>query len=164
MKRLTISFILTLVGTVLLCVSFVLAAGTPEAEGITQDTKKITQNAHLDVTEGPEMLDIVTEDDWVSAVATAYCPCEICCGIWGENRLDSIVYTASGAIAEEGVTIAADWSIYPPGTVIQVEGMGEYIVQDRGAAIEGQRIDIYFENHEDALQFGVQEVNIKVIE
>ena len=30
------------------------------------------------------------------------------------------------------------------------------IVQDRGGVINGNRIDIYFESHQDALNFGVQ--------
>lgn len=173
MKRLITGFILTFVGAVLLCTSFVLAAETPEPEGIIQDEEKVAQEAILGATEGtepstpilplPEETD-APEDAWVAVVATAYCPCEKCCGIWAENRPNGIVYTASGAIAEEGVTIAADWSVYPPGTVILVEGLGEYIVQDRGGAIKGQKIDVYFESHEDALQFGRQEVKIKVIE
>lgn len=81
----------------------------------------------------------------------------------GRKPANGIVYTASGAIAQEGVTIAADWDVYPPGTVLQVEGLGEYIVQDRGGAIKGLKIDVYFEDHDDALQFGRQEVRIKVI-
>lgn len=102
-------------------------------------------------------------EEWIDAVATAYCPCEICCGKWALNRPDGIVYTASGAIAEEGVTIAADWSVYSPGTILYIEGIGERTVQDRGGAISGQKIDVFFNNHEDALHFGRQEVRIKVI-
>ena len=103
------------------------------------------------------------EPEWIEGTATAYCPCEKCCGVWTENRPNGIVYTASGAEAVQGVTIAADWSIYPPGTVLFVEGLGEMIVQDRGGAISGQKIDVFFNNHEDALHFGRQEVRIKVI-
>lgn len=106
---------------------------------------------------------IILPEEWIDAVATAYCPCEICCGKWALNRPDGIVYTASGAIAEEGVTIAADWSVYSPGTILYIEGIGERTVQDRGGAISGQKIDVFFNNHEDALHFGRQEVRIKVI-
>lgn len=35
-----------------------------------------------------------------------------------------------------------------------------YIVEDTGGAIKGHRIDIYFESHEAALEFGVQEVDV----
>lgn len=103
------------------------------------------------------------EPEWIEAVATAYCPCERCCGSWALNRPDGIVYTASGAIAEEDVTIAADWSVYSPGTILYIEGIGERTVQDRGGAISGQKIDVFFNSHEDALRFGRQEVRIKVI-
>lgn len=91
---------------------------------------------------------------------TAYCPCEICCGNWAKNRpVDedgSIqVFTASGDLAVEGVTIAADISVLPYNTRVIIDGH-EYIVQDRGGAIKGNRIDIYFESHQEALNFGVQ--------
>lgn len=91
---------------------------------------------------------------------TAYCSCEKCCGIWAENRpLDEngkpIVYTANQSIAKQGVTVAADTDVLPFGTVLLIGGH-EYIVQDRGGAIKGNRIDIYFESHEEALEFGVQ--------
>ena len=91
---------------------------------------------------------------------TAYCGCSKCCGKWGENRpLDEngkpIVYTANMTVAKEGVTIAADISVLPYGTKVIIDGH-EYIVQDRGGVINGNRIDIYFESHQDALNFGVQ--------
>lgn len=91
---------------------------------------------------------------------TAYCACEKCCGSWASNRpLDEngkpIVYTANQSIAKQGVTVAADTSVLPFGTVLLI-GDQEYIVQDRGGAIKGNRIDIYFESHEEALEFGVQ--------
>lgn len=117
----------------------------------------------VEVVEPPQFSTEPAEPAWAEYEATAYCSCEKCCGNWAENRPDGIVYTASGAVAQEGVTIAADWDVYPPGTVLQVEGLGEYIVQDRGGAIKGLKIDVYFEDHDDALQFGRQEVRIKVI-
>jgi len=99
---------------------------------------------------------------------TAYCPCEICCGVWGKDRPTDadgnlLVLTASGAYAEAGVTIAADTSVLPFGTVVLIDGH-EYIVQDRGSAVKGNQIDIYFENHQDAVDFGVQYKEIFIIE
>lgn len=91
---------------------------------------------------------------------TAYCHCEQCCGNWAKNRpVDEdgsiMVFTASGDLAIEGVTIAADTSILPFGTEVIIDDV-RYIVHDRGRAIKDNRIDVYFENHQDALEFGVQ--------
>ena len=104
------------------------------------------------------------EPDWTEYEATAYCACEKCCGTWAENRPDGIVYTASGAAAQEGVTIAADWDVLPPGTVVFIDGLGERVVQDRGGAIKGNAVDIYFEDHNEALIFGRQTVRLYIVE
>jgi len=100
---------------------------------------------------------------------TAYCSCEKCCGHWATIRPtdaegNPIVYTASQDVAEQGVTVAADTSVLPFGTVLLIDDH-EYTVQDRGGAINGKRIDIYFDSHEEALRFGVQyqEIFIKEI-
>ena len=84
---------------------------------------------------------------------TAYCACKKCCG-----KTDGI--TASGVKAVEGVTVAADTNL-PFGTNIIIDGH-EYTVQDRGGAIKGNKIDIYFDSHQKALEFGVQYKDIYV--
>lgn len=81
---------------------------------------------------------------------TAYCPCKKCCGAYANG------YTATGAKATQGVTVAADPAVLPMGTEIQIDGH-TYTVQDTGGAIKGNRLDLYFDSHEDALQWGVQE-------
>lgn len=98
---------------------------------------------------------------------TAYCPCEICCEECAYNRPvdeygNTIVYTASGKIAQEGYTIAADPDVLPYGTIVYIDGH-EYEVQDCGGAITNNSIDIYFDTHEAACEFGLQygEVFIK---
>ena len=83
---------------------------------------------------------------------TAYCACEKCCG-----KSDGI--TASGAKVQQGITVAADTDILPFGTKVVINDH-EYTVQDRGGAIKGNRIDIYFDTHEEALEFGVQYANV----
>ena len=104
------------------------------------------------------------EPTWTEYEATAYCSCEKCCGVWALNRPDGIVYTASGAVAEQGVTIAADWDVLPPGTVVFIDGLGERVVQDRGGAIKGNAVDVYFEDHDEALVFGRQAVRLYIVE
>ena len=104
------------------------------------------------------------EPEWIEYEATAYCSCEKCCGSWALNRPDGIVYTASGAVAEQGVTIAADWDVLPPGTIVYIDGLGERVVQDRGGAIKGNAVDINSEDHDEALVFGRQAVRLYIIE
>ena len=100
------------------------------------------------------------EADAVTYLVTAYCACEQCCGRWARH---SPGITATGVRAVEGITVAADWSILPPGTVIEIEGYGLRIVQDSGSAIRGRRIDIFFTSHADALRFGVQKLKVREV-
>lgn len=81
---------------------------------------------------------------------TAYCPCKKCCGEYANG------YTATGEKATQGVTIAADPDVFPMGTEIELDGH-TYTVQDTGGAIAGNRLDLYFDSHEDALRWGVRE-------
>ena len=98
---------------------------------------------------------------------TAYCPCEICCGYWATIRpLDEkdnpIVYTATGEIAKSGKTIAVDPNVIPYGTKVKIAGQ-TFIAQDTGGAIKGNRIDVYFNSHSTALQFGVMTEEVLVL-
>ena len=80
---------------------------------------------------------------------TAYCPCPICCGKY--SNMENPV-TASGARPTAGLTIAAP-SNFAFGTKIMIDGQ-VYVVQDRGGAITGNHFDIYFNTHQEALNFG----------
>lgn len=95
---------------------------------------------------------------------TAYCSCEICCGEFARNRPtdehgNPIVYTSIGAVAKAGTTIAVDPRVIPYGSEIQIDGH-TYIAQDTGGAIKGNRIDVYFDDHQEALVFGRQKAEI----
>lgn len=71
--------------------------------------------------------------------------------------------TASGRQVEEGVTVAADWDILSPGSRIFIDGVGERIVQDRGGAIKGNKLDVYMPDLEDALIFGRQNLQVYLL-
>lgn len=112
-------------------------------------------------TEGLQIIEIVEpapkqEMVQMEALATAYCGCVQCCG-----KSDCI--TATGTRATEGRTIAADPRVIPYGTHVLINEH-EYIVEDCGGAINGNHIDIYFESHADALQFGVQTVTVEILQ
>ena len=94
---------------------------------------------------------------------TAYCSCEICCGEWAYNRPNGIVYGAIGEELKENYSIAVDPDVIPYRSEVIINGK-TYKAQDCGGAIKGNRIDVYFEDHDDALEFGVQykEVFVKM--
>ena len=97
---------------------------------------------------------------------TAYCSCQKCCGYWATIRpLDEngkpIVYTASGEIAEAGKTIAVDPTVIPFGTEVKI-GDTVYVAQDTGSVIVGNRIDVYFDDHTEAWNFGMQTSEVLV--
>jgi len=60
-------------------------------------------------------------------------------------------------------TIAADTKYYPFGTRMYVPGWGWGVVKDRGGAITGpDRIDLYFESHQEALHWGRQRLEVTI--
>ena len=71
--------------------------------------------------------------------------------------------TRSGAVVEEGRTIAADWSVLEPGTKVYIDGIGERIVEDTGGAIVDKCIDVYVEDLEVALQGGRHKADVWIV-
>lgn len=62
-------------------------------------------------------------------------------------------------------TIAADLDVYPLGTILYIPGYGYGIVADKGSAIKGNKIDLYFHTVEDVYaEWGKQAVEVYVIE
>ena len=85
---------------------------------------------------------------------TAYCPCSKCCG-------KSNGMTASGTKATAGRTVAAS-SKFAFGTKLNIGGH-IYTVEDRGGAINGNKIDIFVNSHSEALQWGVRYMTVSVV-
>lgn len=61
--------------------------------------------------------------------------------------------TSSGAKVQPGVTVAADTSILPYGTVVYIEGIGLRVVQDTGGAVKGNKLDVAVNTHAEALSW-----------
>ncbi len=88
---------------------------------------------------------------------SAYCICSKCCSKkWADG------FTASGVPAVGRICAAPPE--YPFGTVLDVEGYGEYVVQDRGGAIKGNKLDLLFSSHPLAKGFGRQYLKVRVVE
>ena len=79
---------------------------------------------------------------------TAYCPCAECSAQWG-----NMTYT--GVTAQAGRTIAVDPDVIPLGSEVEIDG-DTYIAEDIGGLVKGNHIDIYFDTHDEAIEWGRQ--------
>lgn len=91
-------------------------------------------------------------------LVTHYCSCRICCGKYAIGRPvdengNEIVYTAIMEVAEHDKTIAVDPNVIPLGSTVIINGK-EYLANDTGRLIKGNRIDIYINDHEEANERG----------
>ena len=76
--------------------------------------------------------------------------------------------TATGAVAQKGV-VAVDPSVIPLGTKLYIESAdGRYVygyavAADKGSAIKGNRIDLWFNTNSEAISFGRRPVKVYVL-
>jgi len=90
---------------------------------------------------------------------TAYCWCSKCCG----KHSDGI--TASGHQIRLGDTFIAADKMHSFGTEMIVPGYNNsepVKVLDRGRVIRGNRLDVFFNSHQKALEWGVKYLPVKV--
>lgn len=87
---------------------------------------------------------------------TAYCPCSICCGKWAGGN------TFSGTKPTANRTIAVDPNIIPIGSKVMIDNI-IYVAEDTGSGIKGNDIDIFFDRHSDAENFGVQDKEVFLV-
>ncbi len=83
---------------------------------------------------------------------TAYCPCYACSEGYGRH-------TCTGATARSGHTIAVDPRVIPFGSKVLINGV-VYTAEDRGGAVRGNHIDIFFDNHAQTWQYGTRTAEV----
>ena len=88
-------------------------------------------------------------------VVTAYCEGSYCNGKLAGQ-------TSSGATPREGTTCAAGKQ-YPFENRIKLDGIGTFVVEDRGGSITVNKIDIYMKSHSRENNFGRSTVKGRVI-
>lgn len=142
-----------------------------EAESIIEEldpqrfcSLEMVQCADEEIKE-PQEAKIETEE-WIQGEFTAYNPVEAQCD-------DTPRITASQKQIKEGMIACP--SKYEFGTKIEVEGLGVYVCEDRmnirydcfrqdgGCEVEKFYFDIILEDHQQAINFGRQLINFKVI-
>ena len=100
------------------------------------------------------------EWETITMNVSAYCPREICCEDFADGT------TASGHKIKPGDVFVAAPHKYPFGTEMMIPGYadGKVVeVKDIGGAIKGNRLDVFFATHQEALEFGrIEQHPVKV--
>jgi len=91
----------------------------------------------------------------MTMVATGYCPCAKC--NWPYVGQPSYLGYPLG----RGI-VAVDPDIIPMGSKLYIEGYGEGIAADQGGAIKGNRVDLCFDSHQEALNWGIKTVKVTI--
>ena len=145
-----------------------LNATVTETQADTQPLPDDTANSAAIIpmpseTEGEQKAETKSEpaDKWriVRMKVTGYCPCSKCCGKFADG------ITANGHKIQPGDTFVAADKRYSFGTEMVIEGYsnGKSIkVLDRGGAIRGNKLDAFFHTHQEALEWGVRYIDVKV--
>lgn len=99
------------------------------------------------------------EDEYETILmnVSGFCKGICCCGKWADGQ------TASGHWIQFGDKFVAAPLEYSFGTIMDVPGYGIVPVLDRGGAIKDNKLDLYFDDHQAALNFGRQQLKVKII-
>ena len=94
---------------------------------------------------------------------TAYCACPRCCG----PRAQGITASGRRVTYNGGRFVAADTRLLKFNTKLLIPGYANNMpveVIDRGGAIKGNKLDVFFASHEEARKWGRQKLWVTVIE
>jgi 3D (Asp-Asp-Asp) domain-containing protein len=100
----------------------------------------------------------------VRVVATGYYAGYESTGKHPSHPSYGITYSGVKVRRDEYSTIAADLRVFPLGTVLYIPGYGYGVVADKGGAIRGHKIDLYFETKQDVFkQWGKKALDVYVV-
>ena len=109
--------------------------------------------------EPPPVVEVV-EPAWQTFDVTAYTA--------GEESTGKSPSEADYGIAASGKRVRANHTVACPpslafGTLLEIEGIGVRVCEDRGGRITKGHIDIYVPEVKKALDFGRQRLNVRII-
>ena len=153
-RLIKIQWLLILALIVALIISFVTRPSASVPDEPESSPVRVEVPEPITETAAPELIELG------EFKTTAYCTCVKCCGIWSAEHpfrvgTDYVQRTKSGTIPTADRTVSVDPDVIPLGTVLIIDGH-EYIAEDTGSAVKGNIIDIYFDSHELAVEYGVQ--------
>lgn len=100
----------------------------------------------------------------VRVVATGYYSGVESTGKTPDHPTYGITYSGVKVQRAAYSTIAADLRVFPLGTVLYIPGYGYGVVADKGGAVRGNKIDLYFETKADIFaQWGKKTLEVYVV-
>lgn len=100
----------------------------------------------------------------IRARVTAYSPLDNVDGIQAQGNPN---ITSTGRVVSRGHA-AADPRRLPYGTKLEVPGYGVVEIQDTGGALRADRknirLDLFHETYSEAMEFGIQNLEVKILE
>ena len=132
-----------------------------EEDIVVIEKSKVFESNKEEVCEEQEKSEDIT---YIEFKVTAYCSCEKCCGVWAINRPEGKVYGAAGKELIAGYSVAVDRDLYEFGTKFVDKDGNEYEAADVGGAVKGNHLDLYMSDHQEALNWGVETLELAVIE
>ena len=142
--------------TIVICIGLVGCKEQPEPPmvEILPPTAEKTQL-------GCTITDIVVRPRYeiVKMNVSAYCPCKQCCGDWADG------ITASGHVIRPDDKFVAAPKTYAFGVFMLIEGysLNPVPVLDRGGAIKGNKLDLFFPDHQAAKNWGRKQIEVKIL-
>lgn len=150
--------------------------GEESLESQKQMTKKVKEIAapakvggklHQSLSKKPLTLEEAI--DWTQypakkVIATGYTAGYESTGKGPDHPLYGVTYSGVRVKRDLYSTIAADLNIFPIGTILFIPGYGYGVVADKGGAIKGNKLDLYYETVEDVYnQWGKKTIDVYVI-
>ncbi|WP_163579393.1 3D domain-containing protein [Gracilibacillus saliphilus] len=100
-----------------------------------------------------------------NVVATGYTAGVESTGKTPDHPAYGVTYSGVKVTRDLYSTIAADLDVYPIGTILYIPDYGYGVVADKGGAIKGNKIDLYYPTVNDVYEkWGKKEVDVYVIE
>lgn len=99
-------------------------------------------------------------DSWKDFICTGYSAND---SAQGTNNICATTFNLDYIRVKNLKICAVDPEVIPLYSIVEIKDMGAFVALDTGGAIKGNRIDILFSSKEEALDFGIQEREIRII-
>ena len=100
----------------------------------------------------------------VTVTATGYTAGKESTGKSPNDHSYGITYSGVEVKRDVFSTIAADLTIFPIGTILFIPGYGYGVVADKGAAVKGHHLDLYFHTVGDVFEhWGKKKLNVYIV-